>query len=113
MNLFSLREDEPLVDFAFLWVITSVFMGIVDTVGVAHVISERITITNWAIISQILLLAGLIWSFVSLWVSAKKSSKKAKILNIVDEPIPQRHTEVANQKPKKQLNHLFDEMDEE
>jgi hypothetical protein len=26
INLFSLREDEPLVDFAFLWVITSVFM---------------------------------------------------------------------------------------
>ena len=112
VNLFSLREDEPLVDFAFLWVITSVFMGIADTVGVAHVISERITITSWAILSQILLLAGLIWSFVSLWVSAKKSSKKAKILNIVDEPLTNKHIEISNQKPKKQLNHLFDDIDE-
>ncbi|MDR0860101.1 MAG: hypothetical protein LBO09_03840 [Candidatus Peribacteria bacterium] len=53
--LFSLREDEPLVDFAFLWVIASVFMGIVDTVGVAHIISPRINLTYRAVISETLL----------------------------------------------------------
>ncbi|GHV22097.1 hypothetical protein FACS189428_3610 [Clostridia bacterium] len=111
--LFSLREDEPLVDFAFLWVITSVFMGIVDTVGVAHIISERINLTYRAVLSETLLGAGLIWSFVSLRLSAKKNSKKAKILTVVDEPTThQKSVEIANQ-PKRPMHHLFDDIEEE
>ncbi|MBQ7073744.1 hypothetical protein IJM86_01485 [bacterium] len=39
IDVFSLREDEPLVDFALLWVITSVFMGIVDTIEIATEVS--------------------------------------------------------------------------
>ncbi|MDR0650446.1 MAG: hypothetical protein LBG59_03395 [Candidatus Peribacteria bacterium] len=107
VKLFALREDEPLVDFAFLWVIMSVFMGIVDTVGVASVVSERIGLSHWAYFSEILLLIGLIWSFISLWMSAKKTSKKTKILNIVDER--PKHEEI---KQKKVLTHLFDDLDE-
>ncbi|MDD2537321.1 MAG: hypothetical protein PHU61_02415 [Candidatus Absconditabacteria bacterium] len=109
VHLFSLREDEPLVDFAFLWVITSVFMGIVDTVGVAGVVSERISLTGRALISQLLLLGGLIRSFISLWFSAKKTNRKTKILNIVEEA-PQRS---ESQKGKKQVNRLFDDLDSE
>jgi hypothetical protein len=110
INIFALREDEPLVDFAFLWVITSVFMGIVDTVEVVGVISERIALTNWAIGSQVLLLVGLVWSFISLWMSAKKNAKRTKILNVVHEnPHTSREGE---QKPKKVLNHLFDDLEE-
>jgi hypothetical protein len=111
INLFSLREDEPLVDFAFLWVIASVFMGIVDTVGVASVVSNRISLTNWAVFSQILLLIGLVWSFVSLWQSAKKTSKKTKILNIVEEQSSRTSVDVAA-RPKRPLNHLFDDLEE-
>ncbi|MDR2415337.1 MAG: hypothetical protein LBD75_01670 [Candidatus Peribacteria bacterium] len=107
VNLFALREDEPLVDFAFLWVIMSVFMGIVDTVGVTSVVSERIGLSNWAYFSEILLLIGLVWSFISLWISAKKTSKKTKILNIVEER--PRNEEM---KQKKVLTHLFDNLDE-
>lgn len=110
--LFSLREDEPLVDFAFLWVIASVFMGIVDTVGVAHIISPRINLTYRAVISETLLWIGLIWSFVSLRLSAKKSSRKAKILTVVDEPSAhQKAVEIANQ-PKRPMHHLFDDIEE-
>ncbi|MDR3169530.1 MAG: hypothetical protein LBU27_07445 [Candidatus Peribacteria bacterium] len=110
--LFALREDEPLVDFAFLWVITSVFMGIVDTVGVAHIISERISLTSRAVISELLLGVGLIWSFISLWLSAKKNSKKAKILTIVEESAThQKPVEIANQ-PKRPMQHLFDDVEE-
>jgi hypothetical protein len=108
VRLFALREDEPLVDFAFLWVIMSVFMGIVDTIGVASVISERIGLSNWAYLSEILLLIGLVWSFISLWLSAKKTSKKTKILNIVDER--PKNEEV---KQRKVLTHLFDDLDDE
>jgi hypothetical protein len=112
VHFFAVREDEPLLDFAFLWIITSVFMGIVDTVGVATVISERISLTNWAGISQLLLIVGLVWSIFSLWASAKKTSKKTKILNIVEEPTAHhRQVEISNQ-PKKPMNHLFDDLDE-
>ncbi|MDR0282097.1 MAG: hypothetical protein LBI53_01915 [Candidatus Peribacteria bacterium] len=107
IRLFSLREDEPLVDFAFLWVITSVFMGIADTVGVAQVISERISLTSRAFFSQILLFCGLVWSFVMLWISAKKKSKATKILNIVEE-----QTSSSEPKQKKHLQHLFDDLEE-
>jgi hypothetical protein len=41
-----LREDEPLVDFSLLWVITSVFMGIVDTIEIATEVSGRISLTK-------------------------------------------------------------------
>ena len=115
VNLFALREDEPLVDFAFLWVIASVFMGIVDTVGVASNVSNRINLTNWAVMSQVLLLVGLIWSFVSLWHSAKKTSRKTKILNMVEESVSsttKRNEVSVSVPPKKKLNHLFDELEE-
>jgi len=114
VHLFALREDEPLVDFAFLWVIASVFMGIVDTIGVAGNVSNRINLTGWAVISQVLLLVGLMWSFISLWISAKKTSRKTKILNMVEEaaPSPSRGTEISANKPQKKLNHLFDELEE-
>jgi hypothetical protein len=110
VHFFSLREDEPLVDFAFLWVIMSVFVGIVDTIGIVE-IPVRIQQTLWASIVQVWLLFGLIWSLVSLWVVAKKSSKKAKILNIVEEPTSHKHIEISNQ-PKRPVQHLFDELDE-
>jgi hypothetical protein len=47
VHLFSVREDEPLVDFAFLWIIMSVFIGIVDTIGVVE-IPVRIEQSLWA-----------------------------------------------------------------
>jgi hypothetical protein len=52
VHLFSLREDEPLVDFVFLWVIMSVFIGIVDTIGVVE-IPVRIQLSFWANIAQL------------------------------------------------------------
>ncbi|MCR5413088.1 MAG: hypothetical protein K6E76_09175 [Patescibacteria group bacterium] len=55
IELFSLREDEPLIDFALLWVITSVFMGILDTIGIVKNASD-INPTVRSIVSQILLL---------------------------------------------------------
>lgn len=113
VHFFAVREDEPLLDFAFLWIITSVFMGIVDTVGVAGTISNRVSLTHWASLSELLLVIGLVWSFVSLWLSAKRSSKKAKILNIVEESPVSHHksVEISNQ-PKRPVQHLFDELEE-
>jgi hypothetical protein len=56
-------------------------------------------------------LVGLIWSLVSVWLTAQKSNKKAKFLNIVEEQTPHKHVEISNQ-PKRPMNHLFDELEE-
>lgn len=110
VHIFSLREDEPLVDFAFLWIITSVFMGIVDTIGIAKIASGRIGITGGAIIAQIMLLIGLIWSFTTLWMTAKKTNRRTKILNIPEEHT-QEQREIMN-KTRRPMKHLFDELEE-
>jgi hypothetical protein len=114
VHFFAIREDEPLIDFAFLWVIISVFMGIVDTIDVVGNISNRISLTQRAIFSQILLVVGLIWSFVSLRTSAKKTSKKAKILNIIEDPSSSSRDQIEiSNRPKRSMHHLFDELKEE
>jgi len=110
IDVFSLREDEPLVDFSLLWVITSVFMGIVDTIEIATEVSGRISLTKWAVISQLLLLWGLVRAFISIWKAYKKTSKQTKILNIVsDEPQEKYHEEKKNG----QLQHLFEDLKQE
>ncbi|GHW02508.1 hypothetical protein AGMMS50249_2940 [candidate division SR1 bacterium] len=112
MQFFSLREEEPLVDFIFLWIITSVFMGIVDTVSIAQNLSPRIFMTRGAIFAQLMLMGGLVRSFVTLWMNAKKTSRRTKILNIPDENTSHRQPEIVNH-PRKPMNHLFDELDNE
>jgi hypothetical protein len=36
-KLCALREDEPLVDFVLLWIIVSVFMGVLDGANIAMI----------------------------------------------------------------------------
>ena len=53
----------------------------------------------------ILLLVGLILSFIEVWKGAIKNSQKTKILNIVDEDAPKK---VEN---KRAVQHLFEDED--
>ena len=53
----------------------------------------------------ILLLIGLILSFIEVWKGANKNSQKTKILNIVDEDAPKK---VEN---KRAVQHLFEDED--
>ena len=53
----------------------------------------------------ILLLVGLVISFIEVWNGANKNSQKTKILNIVDEEAPKK---VEN---KRVLQHLFEDED--
>ena len=110
IELFSLREDEPLIDFALLWVITSVFMGILDTIGIVKNASD-INPTVRSIVSQILLLWGLIRSFYNILQSAKKSNKQTKILNIMSDE--EEWTERKQEERVKKQVHLFDDLDKE
>lgn len=107
-RLCALREDEPLVDFGFLWMIVCVFMGIIDMVPIVHEAYGKVEIGWNALFVWLVLLAGLVWSFVSVWKVSSKSSKKTKILNIVEE----NHTKSDSQKPTK-VTHLFDDLGDE
>lgn len=110
IKLFALREDEPLVDFLLLWIIVSVFMGIMDASSIATVswVSDRISLTGWAIFDCILLLGWLIWSFISLLKTYNKWSKRTRIVNVVEE-----NRVVNDGKKSSQVTHLFDDLGEE
>ena len=110
-KLCSLREDEPLVDFVLLWIIVSAFMWVMDWVNVAVVnkITTKIGLLNfWVIVDGVLILIWLCWSFVSLWKMSQKTSKKTRIMNVVEESHPK-----AEPNNRWQVTHLFDDLGEE
>ena len=110
-KLCALREDEPLVDFILLWVVVSVFMGVLDWANIAMVsgVTQKIWILNGQVaIDGLLLLWWLVWSFISLRKMSQKSNKRTKIVNIVEE----NHQKPEPQKVS-QNTHLFDNLDNE
>ena len=110
-KLCALREDEPLVDFVLLWIIVSVFMWVLDWSNIAMIsgITQKIWIINIQVaIDGALLLWWLIWSFASLRKTSKKSNKRTKIVNIIEE----NHQKPESQKPN-QVTHLFDDLNNE
>lgn len=112
-NLCALREDEPLVDFLLLWIIVSVFMWVMDwaNIAMASGVTQKIWLLNGQIaIDGLLLLWGLVRSFVSLRKISKKSGRKTKIVNIVEE----NHKSVEPSSNRwNQVTHLFDDLDNE
>ena len=46
VNFLGFRESEPMLNFAFLWVIASVFMGILDTVRMLPEVTGQITLAR-------------------------------------------------------------------
>lgn len=110
-KLCSLREDEPLVDFILLWIIVSAFMWIMDWAGIASAesITTKVRLLNvWIVINWLLLLGWLVWSFISLLKLSKKTSKRTKIMNVVEENHPKQETHKPNQ-----VTHLFDDLGDE
>lgn len=55
----------------------------------------------------ILLVIGIIISFIEVWKGADKNSQRTKVLNIVDEEAPKKP------ESKRVLKHLFDVEEEE
>lgn len=112
-KLCALREDEPLVDFLLLWIIVSVFMWVMDwaNIAMASWVTQKIWLLNGQVaIDGLLLLWWLVWSFISLRKISSKSSKKTRIVNIVEEN--HKPTEPANNRWG-QVTHLFDDLNNE
>lgn len=110
-KLCALREDEPLVDFVLLWIVVSVFMWALDwsNIAMASGVTQKVWIINGQVlIDWLLLLWWLVWSFMSLRRLSKKSSKRTKIVNIVEE----NHQKVETHRST-QNTHLFDDLHNE
>lgn len=100
------KENNSLVNFWLLWVITTAFFGITDTINVISNATSRINVTWSAKFVQILLLVGLIFTLVSVVKSAKQNSGKAKIVNIVDENL------IKENQNRRMFKWLFEEESE-
>lgn len=95
-----------MLNFIFLWVIASAFMGILDTLNVITDVAGTVSFTRWGWLMLFLLLVGLVISFVEVWKGASKNSQRTKILNIADDEAPKKQ-----EAWKKMLQHLFEDED--
>lgn len=85
ISYFGFKENDALFNFGFLWVITTAFLAIGDAIGVVRDGPSAATnVTFWYYIIELLLIAGLILTLISIIQKAKVTSK-TKIINIVDE----------------------------
>lgn len=87
-------------------------MWVMDGANIA--ISSWVTQKIWLLNGQVaidglLLLWWLIWSFITLWKTSQKASKRTKILNIVEE----NHGKRWSTNKSGQVTHLFDDLDNE
>lgn len=99
------KENNYLVNFWLLWIITTAFFWITDTINVVDRI-KSINVTWTAKFVQVLLLLGLIFTLVSVVKWAKQNSSKTKIVNIVDENV------IKENQSKRVFKWLFDEESE-
>ena len=81
---FGWRENEWLINFIFLFIIVASIFGITDWAHVANT-AKQVSATWWCIFIEILLLLWIVLTLVSVVKNAKETSKKTKIINMVDE----------------------------
>ena len=79
-----------MLNFIFLWVIASTFMGILDTLGMVAPATQSASLAWGGWLMLILLVIGIIISFIEVWKGADKNSQRTKVLNIVDEEAPKK-----------------------
>lgn len=103
VKFFGFRETEPVLNFIFLRVIASVYMGILDTLGVVATKTQSVSVARGLRVQLFVLVLGLGISIVDVRKSANQNSQKTKILNIVDDEAPKM------QENKRFVQHLFDE----
>jgi len=109
VNFLGFRESEPMLNFIFLWVIAANFMWIMDSIGmVVPAVTDSASMAWWGWVILVLLLLGIIISFIEVWKWADKNSQRTKVINIVDDEEAPKKPEVNN---KRIINHLFDDQD--
>lgn len=82
-------------------------------IATASEVTQKILLLNGQVaIDGLLLLWGLIWSFISLRKISGKSNKKTRIMNIVEEN-HNKPAEPINNNRWGQVTHLFDDLNNE
>ncbi len=85
LSYFWWRDNDSLINFLFLFIITTSFFSMTDTINVASWVTSRVVVSGWWKFIQLLLLIWIILTLVSVIKSAKESGKKTKIINMVDD----------------------------
>ncbi|MDD3262456.1 MAG: hypothetical protein PHR61_01310 [Candidatus Absconditabacteria bacterium] len=109
INSLGFRDNDSLINFAFIAVITTIFFSIGNTIGVVNNVTATISLSKIYYFTWFYLLAGLIFLLITIIKKAKESAGKTKIINVVDEKALK---EISN---RKSLKGLFDheKVDEE
>ncbi len=103
IGYFGFKENDSLINFGFLFLIATAFLGIWDTINVVQTTTQTIKATWAYYFIQIFILLGLVLTLLSVIKNAKENGNKTKIVNVVDEEAIR---EVHN---KQSLKWLFDE----
>lgn len=85
LTYFGWRENGPLINFLFLFIVTTSYFAITDAVHIAWWVTSRIAVTWWCVFIEVLLLLGIVLTLISVVKNAKETWKKTKIINMVDE----------------------------
>ena len=72
-------------NFLFLFIITTSFFAITDTISVSSWVTSRVVVSRGGKFVQVILLIGIVMTLVSVIKSAQETWKKTKIINMVDE----------------------------
>lgn len=85
LSYFWGRDNDSLINFLFLFIITTSFFAITDTINVSSWVTSRVVMSAWWKFIQIWLLVWVIMTLVSVVKIAQDTWKKTKIINMVDE----------------------------
>ena len=107
INSLWFRDNDSLINFAFLAVITTIYFSIGNTIWVVNNVTATIWLSKIYYFTWLYLLAWLIFMLVSIIKKAKENAGKTKIINVVDEKTLK---EISN---RKSLKGLFDDDSDE
>lgn len=102
INSLGFKDNDSLINFAFIAVITTIFFSIGNTVSVVNNVTATISLSKIYYFTWLYLLAGLVFMLITIVKKAKENAWKTKIINVVDE---QTLKEISN---RKSLKWLFD-----
>lgn len=102
INALWFKDNDSLINFAFLATITTIYFSIGNTISVVNNITATIWLSKIYYLTWIYLLLGLIFMLLTIIKKAKENSGKTKIINVVDEKTLK---EISN---RKSLKWLFD-----
>ncbi len=108
INALWFRDNDAIINFAFLAIITTIFFSIWNTIKVANNVTATIALSKVYYFIWLYLLVWLVFVLLTILKKAKENTGKTKIINVIDE---KKLKEISNRKSLKWL--FADDEDEE